>query len=173
MSTTRNRIAVLALTALVAAGASGCGETEATETPVPQADGRAASPRPVQVVRRQPDTAAERPADLPEPPAAGSVELTPSAFTDRVRATDLRLEAGARPRVTGRLTSVTDVSEVLLLVVEATFYDRDGKVAGTDTVTFTEAEAFHDEPLRFAIRAPRAAAGAIAARVTVPELVNE
>jgi hypothetical protein len=113
---------------------------------------------------------------LDPPPRAGSVSVQAGPFSDRVRISRLAFtDAGARPRVRGRMVNRVDVSEVIVLEVKADFYDRDGRHVGSGSQVFENAEAFDhaDEAIRFDIRPLRPAQGATSAVLSVPQLVNE
>lgn len=73
------------------------------------------------------------------------------------------------------MVNVVDVSDVIVLEVKADFYDREGRHVGSGTQVFQNAEAFdHEhEAVRFDIRPGRTAEGAVAAVLSVPQLVNE
>ena len=105
-------------------------------------------------------------------------ELTVAAgpFSDRVEISRLRFAAErARPVVTGRTVNVTDVSDVIVFEVRADFYDRRGRHVGSGAQVLQNAEAFdrEAEAIRLAIRPAGSAHGAVAAIVSIPQLVNE
>lgn len=85
----------------------------------------------------------------------------------------LRFERGPRPRVDGELFNVTDVSDVLALELRADFYDGEGRLLGSGTRAWKDAEPFHEESLRFSVKGGEDSADARWALLSVPQLVNE
>ena len=102
-------------------------------------------------------------------PRAGITRVA-GPFDDRYRLTGLRFANG---RLTGTLTVTSDVSEIVDLQVLAGFYDASGALLRTGT---WEKHGEGDsggtvrETVRFDVAAP---AGAVAAALGVPVLVNE
>lgn len=101
------------------------------------------------------------------------MRLAQGPFTDKLRILSLRLHRAARPSVTGRMLTVSDVSEVLTLTVDVAFYDHDGRLLTTGRRSRRNVEEFFDKALRFRVRASKPAPGAVAAIVTAPEYVPE
>ena len=123
---------------------------------------------------------APRLAAAPEP---GSVAVLPGPFTDRLRLDGLRLRTDSdRSVVSGELVVTSDVSELLAGEVVIGFYDAAGKLLGADKADLGGLEHEHEEPSGppttrtegephpFTVRGP---AGASAATLAVPNLVNE
>lgn len=123
----------------------------------------------------------------PAPPAptigagapAGTVDVQPGPFVDRVRLTELRLAGGA---VTGVLDVVSDVSEVINLEVQVDFYDGAGALLGSDRAVFDTAatEEFHTTagvvglPFSAEVTGPRVRESEVnSAVLSIPALVNE
>jgi hypothetical protein len=164
----------LAVVALTAAGCGGGGDTGARDDAAAQQ--RAVTPPKPTVVTTASAAAASVPAaprHLSPVPAPGTVRLADGPFNDKLRITALRLRRTDRPQVTGRILTVTDVSEVLALTVDVAFYDRDGLLVSTGHRSLQEVEAFFDKPLRFRVRASTPAPDAVAAVMTIPEYVPE
>jgi hypothetical protein len=164
------RLTAAALVAAAVALTAGCGGTDNTtaEEPKPQGASPAATPIATAVGPRRPPQRID-----PRQAAAGTVTLEEGTFTDRVKASGLRVKGGGRPRLTGRLLNLVDVSEVLALELQADFYDRSGRYLGSGKKIFGEADPFWDTPLRFKINGghqPRPAAAAI---LTIPQLITE
>ena len=110
-------------------------------------------------------------------PAAGTVVRAEGPFDDRLTLARLRLD---RARVTGELTVTSDVSEILELQVLVGFYDRAGRLLGTNRYDRLEghqdghAGAAPPEEVRFSVAVPRDLRDRVAsAAVGVPVLVNE
>jgi hypothetical protein len=110
-------------------------------------------------------------------PAAGTVVRAEGPFDDRLRLARLRLEGA---RVTGEVTVTSDVSEILELQVLVGFYDRAGRLLGTNRYDRLEghqdghAGAAPPEEVRFSVAVPRDLRDRVAsAAVGVPVLVNE
>lgn len=153
-------VALLAVAALAPSCAGGEREASSTTRTIPAAKEAAR-------------THAAAPVRLQRPPRAGTVAVEPGPFTDRVSFSGLTLRRGTRPSVTGRIRNRVDVSELLLLELRVNFYDRRGRVIGSGKRVFLDQEEFGTHPLRFAVRARRPAAAAVAAQLSVPQLVNE
>jgi len=110
-------------------------------------------------------------------PAPGAVVVAEGPFDDRFTLTRLRLD---RTRVTGVVTVTSDVSELLELQVLAGFYDRRGRLLGTNRYV-RPGHAHHDgqagaapEVAPFSVAVPRGLrARVVSAAVGVPVLVNE
>ncbi|HCB02873.1 MAG TPA: hypothetical protein DEQ43_01175 [Nocardioides bacterium] len=113
-------------------------------------------------------------------PPSGTVVTVPGPFDDRFTLSDVTVADGV---VSGSLTVVSDVSEILELQVLAGFYDDRGDFLGTGRAVFhLQEEEGHsheeagspNETESFRIRAPKAVAGqTVAAAIGVPVLVNE
>jgi len=110
-------------------------------------------------------------------PAAGEVVAAEGPFDDRFTLTRLRLDP---VRVTGSLTVTSDVSELLDLQVLVGFYDRRGRLLGTNRYVHSGAEhhgtdaGTPSEVVRFSVAVPRSQRDRVAsAAVGVPVLVNE
>lgn len=166
----------MAAAALCGAGC-GSGDSADSAPPTSATDAQNGVPpdRPAPTV-----TVAPTPAPTREPPQrlspvaeSGTVRIEDGPFTDQVSIEALRVRSGERPRVTGRMARLTDVSELLLLELEADFYDRRGRYLASGTATIDDPEAFHEGDLRFSVRSERPAPRAVAAILTVPQLVNE
>lgn len=114
------------------------------------------------------------PASL-EPLADGTVVLEDGPFSDRVTVDDATLSPGARPRVSGTVENIVDVSELIVMEIRVDFYGADGRFVGTGNQVFdTESsEPFHGQPLPFEVIAPEQASGARFALLSIPALVNE
>ena len=95
-------------------------------------------------------------------------------FTDRVRITGLVLVPGDPPVVRGRIVNTVDVSELIVLELQADFYDAAGRFLGSGRQVFRDAHADPAEgPLAFRVRASAPQPAAVSAVVSVPQLVNE
>ncbi len=110
-------------------------------------------------------------------PAPGAVVVAEGPFDDRFTLTRLRLDG---TRVTGALRVTSDVSELLELQVLVGFYDRDGRLLGTNRYVHSGAEHHEadsgtpSEVVRFSVAVPRSQRDRVAsAAVGVPVLVNE
>jgi hypothetical protein len=109
-------------------------------------------------------------------PAAGRVGRVAGPFDDRFRLDGLSLRDG---RVTGALTVTSDVSDLIELQVQVSYYDAQGALLGVRRWTHhVEEEHAHTGPPsereRFSTVAPAAWRGQVAsAAVGVPVLVNE
>jgi hypothetical protein len=110
-------------------------------------------------------------------PAAGEVVVAEGPFDDRFTLTRLRLD---RTRIRGVLTVTSDVSELLDLQVLVGFYDRSGRLLGTNRYMHSGGEHHEadsgtpSEAVRFSVAVPRSQRDRVAsAAVGVPVLVNE
>jgi hypothetical protein len=152
----------LAAAALATAGCGG-GSDEVAQTTTARAAG---VPAPIVTTPRR---AAPRIDASP-----GSVRVEDGPFTDRVTLAGVRLAPGRRASVTGRLNNAVDVSELIVLELQADFYDEAGRLVGTGRQVFEDAHARPGEPpLDFSIRAPASAPPAASAVLSIPQLVNE
>lgn len=157
----------------------GCGSGDSPEPapPTSATDAQNGAPpdRPAPTVTVAPEPAPPREPPRRLSPAAesGTVRVEEGPFTDQLRIEALRVRSGERPRVTGRMARVTDVSELLLLQLEADFYDRRGRYLASGTATIDDPEAFHEGDLSFSVAARRPARRAVAAILTVPQLISE
>ncbi len=154
------RLVVVILVGLVLAGCdsndSGGGATPATPATISTV---VASPR-------QPPSQIDAP--------VGDVRVEEGPFTDRVELRGLSFAAATRPVVRGRIRNSIDVSDLIVLEIQADFYDRRGRFLSSGRQVFEEAVAPPDGPfLRFTIRPERPEPGATAAVVSIPQLVNE
>lgn len=102
-----------------------CTSTDQPEARVFDAEARTVS-APTPVVE-------EAPADLPSPPAPGSVRLAEGAFTDVLELTAARLTTGRNPVVVAELGNPVDAAPILHLEVRALFYDPNGVYLGHAT----------------------------------------
>jgi hypothetical protein len=110
-------------------------------------------------------------------PAPGRVVLAKGPFDDRFAVTRLRLDEA---RVSGVLTVTSDVSDLLALQVLVGFYDRGGRLLGTNRYV-RSADEHHDshagppsQVTRFSVAVPRGLRDdVVSAAVGVPVLVNE
>lgn len=152
MSALTLRLRFVVLAALVAAGTAGCGSDSGAgsepERVLPSAAERPAGSPPVSIVRRQAEGREPEPAPLTSAMTPGTAVLAPGPFNDRVRVQQLKLREGRAPRVTGTILNVADVSHTLVLVLQADFYDSDGRPVGSGVQEFSEVREFHDKPLR-------------------------
>lgn len=151
--------ALLAATA-VAAALTGCSST-ATPSAAPVAEPVAAS------------TPLAAPAVVPR---AGQVLQEAGPFDDRFALTGLAVADGA---VTGALRVTSDVSQLVVLEVAASFYDAAGTLLGTEVQVHEDDHGSGEvhtgeEVVEVEVPAGGAyAARAVAATVRVPVLVNE
>ena len=160
--------------------AAGCSRAPVVDFPV--AGGRVPTPGAVPASVQRPVRVA--PPVLASPPASGSAVVEPGPFTDRLAVTGLRVEPGDHPRLTGRLEVTTDVSELMVLEIVADFYDERGHLVGSAAqavrghsiggAPHVDEEGHGREVVAIDVAAeapfPRRA---VAAVVTVPQLVNE
>lgn len=114
---------VLSLVALFALG--GCATDPGVEQRVFDAEPRTVSAPAAPV--------AQRPDDLPSPPAVGSVRLIEGAFTDVLELTSADLRAGRTPVIEAELGNPVDAAPLLHLEIRALFYDRTGDYLGEAT----------------------------------------
>ena len=126
---------------------------------------------PASVIRKKEAAPAAR---LALPLATGTVRLEASPFSDRVRLTNLSVASGVRPSVNGRLRGAIDVSDILVLELQANFYDRQGRLVSSGRHSWHEINAGpQDKVLRFSVRSATAAPTAVAATLSLAQLVNE
>ncbi|MBA2471933.1 MAG: hypothetical protein H0V41_06695 [Pseudonocardiales bacterium] len=175
------RFAVTALLLLVA-GTACTSSTDPADSPAqPAAQVHAVVP-----ARTTPErTRTPQPMLVPVPPP-GTVQIEPGPFTDRIEITDLALQAGDRPAVTGALRSTVDVSELIVLELHADFYDTQGRYLGSGKATYADTEfadngatplthgvGVHGDSFTIAVPSTTPLTGATSAVLTVPQLVNE
>ncbi|QTE28268.1 hypothetical protein [Pengzhenrongella sicca] len=132
-------------------------------------------------VARQAPADEEAPAATVAPgAAAGSVEVLPGPFVERLRLSALALsepDAGGAQTVTGQLDVVSDVSEVIALEVRVDCYDAAGALLGSGRQVLDSAatEQFHSAAgvigVPLSVSCPAGAAHS--AILSVPVLVNE
>ncbi len=147
----------------------------------PRAAQAASSPAPV-----APAASAIPAVDVREVPAAGTASLAAGPFSDRLAATELTLARGEKASVTGQFRQVTENSALLVMEVQADFYDAGGELLGSrrkvlrqpDVVTGgvlpDGSDTRYGGDIGFAVSAPAEWAGEVAsALVSVPVLVNE
>ncbi len=168
---------------LLAAALTACTTATAEPPTVAQSGPPAAADSMVPSVEPGPTRA---PAPRLEPiPAAGKVQVQDGPFTDRLGLTELTLDPSA-PAVTGVVRDLVDVSELIVLELEADFYDSDGRYLGSGTATYADEEfadigatavphgtGEHEESFDVVIRAAAPLVGVASAVLTVPALVNE
>ena len=114
-------------------------------------------------------------------PAPGTVLVEEGAFTDRLALRGLALQGGTR--VVGRIANTADVSELIVLEVQADFYDAAGRLLGSGTAAYadeefidngaTAVEVGPDDTFPVVVVSHPSVVGAVSAVVTVPQLVNE
>ncbi|WP_217921961.1 hypothetical protein [Miltoncostaea oceani] len=104
----------------------------------------------------------------------GRVRVEEGPFTDRVEIEALTISDDARPVVRGRIRNSVDVSELIVLELQADFYDARGTFIGTGLQVFLDSHAgAGDDPLSFAIRSPVPVSRGASAILTIPQLANE
>jgi hypothetical protein len=104
----------------------------------------------------------------------GRVRVEEGPFTDRVEIEALAISDDARPVVRGRIRNSVDVSELIVLELQADFYDARGTFVGTGRQVFLDSHAgAGDEPLFFAIRSPVPVSRGASGILTIPQLANE
>lgn len=149
---------------------SGC-STAGLAAPAP-----AAEPARAAVVRQSP---APPPAQLSPVPAPGTVGRASGPFDDRYELTAAALRAG---EVTARVQVTSDVSGLIVLEVQADFYDGAGALLGSARsetaeghggTSDTELEAEHGGVLVRIAGAPAWRARVASVVLSVPVLVNE
>ena len=131
------------------------------------------------------DITAEVPDRLDAVPAAGAATLLPGPMSRTVAVEGLSLEPGERPAAAGTVQVVQDVSTVIILELDAGFYDAQGALLGVERLVlrqpdFTRAwqagtiDAQYGGALPFRIEAPEGLGARVASvAVAVPVLVNE
>jgi hypothetical protein len=124
-------------------------------------------------------------AQLPPTVQPGTAALVAGPFSDAVELGALQLRPGDEATVTGTVRLTADVSTLLVMDLEAAWYDAAGALLGTSRTTlrqpdFTRAydagliDARFGAALPFSVPAPVDVAGrAATATVGVPVLVNE
>ena len=119
-----------------------------------------------------PDEPDAAPDVLDPVPPAGTVELVPGPFDDRLVVNHPAL---VDERVTATVDVVSDVSELLALELDVAWYDGDGALLGStrEVVDPDVAEDFHTEGGIVGLPIEVAAPGAVTARLSIPVLVNE
>lgn len=148
----------------------------------------AAAPAAAAVVPTRTDTAPTRvpPPTLAPAPSAGTVQIEPGPFTDRLAFDDLALQPGERPTVTATVANTVDVSELIVLQLRADFYDTGGRLLGSGTATYADEEfadtgatalehgtGVHDDSFAVTVASPQPLPAASSAILTVAQLVNE
>ncbi len=131
------------------------------------------------------DITADLPQQLDPAPAAGTAVLLPGPFTARVAVAGLALEAGERAAAVGTVQITQDVSTLIVMELEAGFYDEQGQLLGTERLVLRQPDstrAFqagtidsqYNGALPVRIEAPDGV-GALAssAVVSLPVVVNE
>lgn len=109
--------------------------------------------------------------------------LTPTAGGAPLRAATAVLLLAV---VTGTVSNTVDVSELIVLELQADFYDDQGRYLGSGTATYADEEyadngatplahgtGVHDESFTVAVPSTTPLTGATSAILTVPQLVNE
>ena len=114
-------------------------------------------------------------------PKPGTVRLEDGAFTDRLGVSGLSLQAGTR--VVGRVINSADVSELIVLQLQADFYDAAGRLLGSGTAAYADdefrdtgasaVEVGADGTFAVQVESQPSVVGAVSAVLTVPQLVNE
>lgn len=125
------------------------------------------------------------PTRLDPVPAAGSVLRIPGPFDDETRLDELAMTPGSAPQLTGTVQVVRDVSTLLLLELQAAWYDASGVLLDTDRLVlrqpdFTrafergETASMFNGVLPFALAPPPEIADQVAsAGINLAVLVNE
>ena len=181
-------IAHAALAVAVAASAAGCSSGSSPEaspaaaasgSPVPRAPApvtsSAPSAAPQETLSPGPE-AAGAPARLASPARPGTVSVRPGPFDDRFALRGSRLRDGV---VRTELTVTSDVSELVVLEVQAAYYDARGRLLSTSRATHApEHDPAHEGPPEETVALRLAAPAQDRARVSsavlsVPVLVNE
>ena len=131
------------------------------------------------------DITAEVPDQLDPVPLAGAVTLLPGPLTSTVAVEGLALEPGEQLAAVGTVQVVQDVSSVIILELDAGFYDAQGRLLGVERLVlrqpdFTRAwragtiDRQYGAALPFRIEVPEGVGPQVAsAAVAVPVLVNE
>jgi hypothetical protein len=164
---------VLLAAAVLAAAACGGGGDAALK------DGTPSATMPSAPAVLAPSVEPAAPPPPRRPPAAidgrpGEVRVEEGPFTDRIRVAGLVFTPGPRPSVRGRLVNRVDVSELIVLELQADFYDAVGRYLGSGRRVFRDAHADPAEGwLVFRIRASAPQPEAVSALLSVPQLVNE
>ena len=120
------------------------------------------------------------------PPATGEAVLAAGPFTDRLALRDLTLLRTGQVGVSGTFAQVVEIGELLVIEVQADFYDGSGTLLGSESTAMDQDDivngglrpAGSDErpggDVDFAVTADAAYADRVAsAVVSVPVLVNE
>lgn len=172
----RRRSSGLLTALLLAATITGCSDDP------PAAQAAVSDVRPA--VAGQTGTPSQRPGPLPPPPLAslspvppaGTVRQGPGPFDDRFTMTPQLEPTGAAADI----TVTSDVSELIVLELQADFYDGAGLLLGTAKTTHQEKHgdgedhADSDDGVHLTVTAEPAYRGRVAsAVVSVPVLVNE
>lgn len=126
------------------------------------------------------------PSVLTPAPAAGTVRIEPGPFTDRLDITNASLSSGEQPAVTATVQNTVDVSEFIVLELQADFYDASGGYLGSGSATYADEEfatagvtplthgtGDHSDAIPVTVPSHTALTGAVSAVLTVPQLVNE
>lgn len=157
-------VPLLVLAGLAALALSGCGGSAASPVPATTAAPAAAT---------QPLSSPALVGRVRGPVRRGEVQVPAGPFSDRVELRDLVLRLGRMPRVTGSIRNRVDVSDVIVLELRVDFYDSEGRRVGAGSVVYDGARPFDRRALRFSVAAYRPAPSAVAAVLTIPQLVNE
>ena len=179
----RRVLALVCSAALVAAvaGCTSAGATDGART-APPAPANLATVGPAPLVPSVSPGPRRVPAPQLDPvPAPGTVRLEQGAFPDRLDVSGLSLLGGTR--VVGRVANTADVSELIVLELQADFYDATGRLLGSGTAAYaaeefadtgaTVVEVGPDDAFAVEVTSRPAVVGAVSAVVTVPQLVNE
>ena len=178
----RRLLSPVAAAAVAAVAVAGCGGGSKAEPAGPgppdaraTADVAAQPPAPSIVTRSTPNTQTSpaSPARLDPVPAAGSASVEPGPFTDQLDISKLRLVPSRRPEVRASLLQATDVSEVLSLILRASFYDARGRLLGSATRDLGETEEFFDAALDVRLVAADRLPGAASATLGILSYVPE
>lgn len=164
---TRGPIRALVATGLTAVAVAGCGGGSDNPSAGPtERSSETAATFPAATGGRRP------PPTNDSPP--GGVRVEDGPFTDRVEIDALAISEDARPVVRGRIRNSVDVSELIVLELQADFYDARGTFVGTGRQVFLDSHAgAGDKPLSFAIRSPVPVSRGASGILTIPQLANE
>ena len=103
----------------------------------------------------------------------GQVLVENGPFIDRLKITDLSLRPGAKPRVSGALSTGFENSTLISMGLEVDFYDENGRLVGKGTRQYGRGPILSRKALRFSVRSQKPAPSAVTALLAVPDLVNE
>lgn len=144
-----------------------------------QTDAGPAAPRLAASAQAGPQSPAPAPSRLVPVPAPGAVGRAEGPFDDRFQLTGARLADGA---VSALVQVTPDVGGLVVLEVQADFYDGAGRLLGSARSSYTEGDggtkdtAREAETGRLAVRVPADPAWrerAVSAVLSVPVLVDE